>query len=106
MAALETNVMVVIVNWERPNDTLECIRSVNRSNTPEIPIIVIDNGSKDDSVERISNACPNVTLIVLPRNLGFAGGYNAGIERALKTNATAILLLNNDTTLNLRRLKP
>ncbi|MGB5845944.1 MAG: glycosyltransferase, partial [Anaerolineales bacterium] len=93
-------VEVVIVNWERPEDTIQCIRSVLQSKYPNFQILVVDNGSSDDSIEKISQACDQITLIALPENIGFAGGYNAGIEKALESGAPFIFLLNNDTVIN------
>jgi len=61
---------------------------------------VVDNGSGDDSVEQISSAYPEITLLSLHENLGFAGGYNAGIKQALEQGAEYIFLLNNDTTID------
>jgi len=92
-------IVCVIVNWERPADTIECIHSVLNSNVPELQVLVVDNGSRDDSKEQISRLFPQVTLVSLPQNLGFAGGYNEGIRHALKTDASHIFLLNNDTVI-------
>ena len=94
-----SSVYVVIVNWERPHDTIECVRSVQASDVAQLEILVVDNGSTDDSMQQISQACPGVTLLALPRNLGFAGGYNAGIECALASGAEFVFILNNDTTI-------
>jgi GT2 family glycosyltransferase len=58
---------------------------------------VVDNGSQDNSVNEINQACPQVVMVRLPKNLGFTGGYNAGIEWSLNIGAQNILLLNNDT---------
>jgi len=60
-------------------------------------VIVVDNGSRNDSVERIRAAFPQIPLIETGRNLGFAGGMNAGIRRALEQKVDFIWLLNNDT---------
>jgi hypothetical protein len=92
-------VVVVIVNWERSADTIECIDSVLNSNVPEMQVLVVDNGSKNGSSEQISHLFPQVTLVSLPQNLGFAGGYNEGIKHALKSGASQIFLLNNDTVI-------
>jgi GT2 family glycosyltransferase len=89
-------VTVVIVNWERPEDTIECIQSVLASQCVSPQVLVVDNGSRDDSVQRISSIYPEIEIIQLEHNLGFAGGYNAGIERALEMQAADIFLLNND----------
>lgn len=92
-------VVVVIVNWERPQETIQCIQSVIESDFPDIQIIVIDNGSGDDSLEQIQKEFPAITLIPLPDNIGFTGGYNTGIEHALKTEANHVFLINNDTVI-------
>jgi GT2 family glycosyltransferase len=70
------------------------------SEFPDFKIVVVDNGSSDDSVEKISKAYPDMTLLSLPENLGFAGGYNYGIENAQKGDASFYFLLNNDTVLD------
>jgi len=94
---MDSSTYVVIVNWERPHDTIECVRSVLASDATQFQILVVDNGSRDDSITQISQACPGVDLLALPGNLGFAGGYNAGIEHALTSGAELVFLLNNDT---------
>jgi len=92
-------VTVVIVNWERPSDTEECIESLLRAGLDEKHIILVDNGSRDDSVQIIRNHFPDLTIIQLPNNLGFSAGYNAGIKKALERPTPFIFLLNNDVTI-------
>lgn len=92
-------VAVVIVNWQRPADTIHCVRSVMDSDYADIHIIVVDNGSDDGSVDKIKAACPGISLVSLPDNLGFTGGYNAGIEHAQKKDASFVFLINNDTVI-------
>lgn len=91
---------VVIVNWNRPVDTIECIQSLLECSVPASQVLVIDNGSIDNSVIQIKNACPGIEIRRLLENKGFAGGYNFGIDTALKSGATKIFVLNNDTILN------
>jgi GT2 family glycosyltransferase len=86
---------VVILNWNGKNDTLACLASLQ--NGEALEIIVVDNGSQDDSVAEISKQFPGVTLLKTGKNLGYAGGNNVGIEHALKQGADLVLLLNNDT---------
>jgi GT2 family glycosyltransferase len=64
-----------------------------------ISVVVVDNGSKDDSVEQMTRLYPDTELIRLPDNLGFTGGYNAGIKRFLASEADYLFLLNNDTVI-------
>jgi GT2 family glycosyltransferase len=100
MSDAPAQVWVVIVNWERPDDTIECIRSVLQSQTDGLKMLVVDNGSSDNSVARISDAYPHIDILSLPENLGFSNGYNAGIEYVLNTQASHCFLLNNDTTID------
>ena len=58
---------------------------------------MVDNGSEDDSVERIRNGFPEVRVIETQKNLGFSTGCNVGIRAALEVGADFIWLLNNDT---------
>ncbi len=90
-------VSIIILNWNGKRDTLECLDSVRRIDYPHFDIIVVDNGSTDDSVSAIRKAFPDVVLLETGKNLGFAGGNNAGIRYALKQGADYLFLLNNDT---------
>ena len=74
-----------------------CLASLMAQNYPSLRVIVVDNGSTDDSVARIRATFPVVLVLESGKNLGFAGGCNAGIERALKDGTDFVWLLNNDT---------
>ncbi|HEY5234781.1 MAG TPA: glycosyltransferase family 2 protein [Rhabdochlamydiaceae bacterium] len=88
---------VVILNWNGKNDTLACLTSLQNVEASAFDVIVVDNGSTDDSVLEIAKRFPQVTLLETGKNLGYAGGNNVGIEHALKQGADLVLLLNNDT---------
>lgn len=89
-------VYAVVLNWNQPQHTIECVRSL-LGQQPRAPrLLVVDNGSTDNSVEVIRHAFPEVELIAGERNLGFAGGVNVGIRRALAEGAQYVLLVNND----------
>ncbi len=92
-------VAVILVNWNGKADTLECLASLSAIEYSNVQIIVVDNGSHDDSATCIRNAFPAVELIETKANLGFTGGNNVGIKCALKSDANFIFLLNNDTTI-------
>jgi len=91
------NIAVVILSWNGRDDTLACLRSLPRDSQPGLRRIVVDNGSSDGTVQALREQHPDVMVIETGRNLGFAGGNNAGIERALADGADAVLVLNNDT---------
>lgn len=93
-------VYVILLNWNGWRDTLECLRSLNELEYPDHRLLVVDNGSDDDSVPRIRTAYPNIELVETGENLGFAGGNNVGIRWALGKGADYVWLLNNDTTVD------
>ena len=90
-------ISILILNWNGKKDTLACLDSIKKLSYPSLEVIVIDNGSSDDSVETIQNQFPECTLISTGSNLGFAEGNNVGIRLALERGADYVLLLNNDT---------
>ena len=89
-------VAVVVLSWNGRDDTLACLASLAGVTGAELDPIVIDNGSRDGSAEAVAEAFPGVELVRSERNLGFAGGCNLGIARALERGADYVLLLNND----------
>lgn len=95
----EPSVWAVTVNWNRAGDTLACIDSLVRQEGVTAHILVVDNASSDDSVERIRAAYPQVELIRSETNRMFGGGNNLGIRRALQAGADYVFLINNDATL-------
>src|ERR1700733_10890334 len=96
---------VVILNWNGKNDTLACLASLQNVETSLFDVIVVDNGSTDDSVLEIAKRFPQATLLETGKNLGYAGGNNVGIEHALKQGADLVLLLNNDTIVDQHFIK-
>jgi GT2 family glycosyltransferase len=93
-------VAAIVLSRNNFQDTDECLRSLVAQAYPNLRAIIVDNGSDDDSLERLSKAWhTQADIIRLPDNLGVPGGYNAGIRAALEGNAEYILLLNNDVIL-------
>ena len=88
-------VYVVILNWNGRRDLETCLDSL-LPQTEAKNIVVVDNASSDGSVKLIKNKYPDVMLLQNKKNLGFAGGVNAGIRYALQDNADAVALINND----------
>lgn len=90
-------VSVVVLNWNGKRDTTECLESLQRVNYHNLEIIVVDNGSTDESVAEIHERFPDVVILETGANLGYSGGNNYGIKWALGHGADYLLLLNNDT---------
>lgn len=101
----QPKIVIVILNWNRPADTLECLESIKKIDYPHYEIVIVDNGSADDSVVQIKQHYPTICIIENGENLGYAEGNNRGMIEALKRNADYILLLNNDTVVHPDLLK-
>jgi GT2 family glycosyltransferase len=96
-------IVVVILNWNGAADTVACLESLSKQTSSNVHLVVVDNGSEDDSIARIKGWASNhhaaVEVIENGANLGFAAGSNVGIRHALDSGAESVLLLNNDTVL-------
>jgi GT2 family glycosyltransferase len=93
----EAPVGCVILNWNGWPDTVRCLDALRSFDYSQLFVEVVDNGSTDDSVARIQAAHPAVRLLQTGKNLGFAGGNNAGIREVLLQGVKYVWLLNNDT---------
>jgi GT2 family glycosyltransferase len=91
------DVHVVLLNWNSAQDTNECLASLMTQEGVSLECIVVDNCSRDDSVQQIRARFPRVHIIENDRNLGFPAGNNAGIRYALDHGAMTVFVLNNDT---------
>lgn len=98
-------VYIVVLNFRGADDTIACLRSLDRLTYRDFKVIVVDNASGDDSVPRIAAmqhelSCA-VELLPSPVNGGFAAGNNIGLRAALARGDGAYCwLLNNDTTVD------
>lgn len=88
---------VIIVNWNSFDVTFNCLQSLKDVDYPLLDVIIVDNGSTDNSGSKLSRAYPDFTFLYNDENLGFTGGNNTGIEYAIKEHLDLIMLLNNDT---------
>lgn len=92
-------VSIIILNYNGVEDTLHCLKSLQRVDYPNFEVLVFDNGSKGNDVKSLREyEMINYRFFDNKENLGFAGGCNKGIEIALRENKSEyIYLLNNDT---------
>lgn len=91
---MNNKIGIVILNYNGWNVTSDCLDSLKKASAPDT--IVIDNSSVDNSVIQIRKMYPEVQIITLEKNYGFAGGYNRGISRILD-KYDYLFILNNDT---------
>ena len=94
------NILIVVLNFNGLEDTLDCLSSLRAQTWQKIAVQVIDNGSRADDLGRIAARFPEVEVIALPENLGWAGANNVGIRYALDRGVDYVCLLNNDTILD------
>jgi hypothetical protein len=91
-------VYAIVINWNRCEDTLACLASLEASSYAPLTILVVDNGSTDGSPQRIRAEFPKIELLALPENTGYAGGNNAAFRHLADAGADYFFLLNNDAT--------
>ena len=82
---------VVIVNWRRPELTIRAARSITGQLGGGDTLVVVDNASGDDSIERMTRA--GLTVVQSSRNLGFGAGVNLGARGMCED---VLVLINND----------
>jgi len=85
---------VIVVSWNGKRFLEPCFTALRRQTFRDFEAILVDNGSTDGSVDYVGALFPEVHVIALSDNRGFAGGNIAGYEQA---RGELIVLLNNDT---------
>jgi len=124
--AMLPKVAIIILNWNGWRDTIECLESIlKEENYPNYEILVVDNGSQDNSVSQIEqwardkglpiciqqqqqlSEAKNCKLLILPlpENIGYPSGNNIGLKLALYRGAQFMIILNNDTVIEPNFLK-
>lgn len=93
---------LVTVNYNGSADTLSLLSSLSRQSDTSFDVIVVDNDSSDADREALGAGAASsqlaVDVVYTGRNLGFSGGNNVGIRKALAQGAEWVVLINNDTT--------
>jgi len=87
-------ISVVIPNWNGKKFLAGCLDSLKGQTYQPIEIVIVDNGSKDGSVQFLQENYPEVKLVTFPVNTGFSPAVNAGIKAS---TGEMVALLNNDT---------
>jgi GT2 family glycosyltransferase len=96
-------VSVILLNMNQPELTVACVNSLQQCTYPNLEIILVDQASKDNSLEIFDNQIKDITLIASKTNLGFTGGNNLGMREA---TGDYFFLLNNDTEVEPGFLEP
>jgi len=94
------NISIVTVNFNGSEHTLKLLGSLKNQIDKEFDFIIVDNNSESQDLQNLKNQDSEgikITFLENNKNLGFSGGNNVGIKRALGLGSEWILLLNNDT---------
>lgn len=93
----EPLVYILLLNYNRLNDTIECVNSLKRIHYSNYKIVIVDNCSTDNSFPMLEEKLDEIELHQTGENVGYTGGINFGLKIIKEKNADYILVLNNDT---------
>jgi rhamnopyranosyl-N-acetylglucosaminyl-diphospho-decaprenol beta-1,3/1,4-galactofuranosyltransferase len=93
----DARITAVVVTHDRRKLLSEALTAIRSQIRPPDAVIVVDNASSDGTADLVRERFPEVDLLELPANTGGAGGFAAGLARALELGATAIWLMDDDT---------
>lgn len=97
-------VLVSVLNWNAAENTIRTVRSVLSSTYQNFKVIVLDNNSKDDSASRILAAIPEIELLRLNCNQGYAAAHKKSVAKAITDDFELIWILNNDVIVSEKAL--
>jgi GT2 family glycosyltransferase len=103
---MQPSVAIILVNWNSYEFTNDCIISLKKATYPNYTIIVVDNGSVDESGLRLQENHPDIVTLFSPDNKGFTGGNNMGFTYAIEHGYDYAMMLNNDTFVEANFIEP
>lgn len=94
-------ILISVLNWNCTEETTACVRSLaalRNEDNHMLDIVVIDNGSRAEEWARLQDSLQgaSLTLVRNENNLGFAGGHNIALQRAIDSGADYAWLVNSD----------
>ena len=97
MSAITTRFTAIIVNYNGGELLLDCVRSIQNAGLVPQQIVVVDNGSKDQSIEWLQREISGCRLVLMGCNAGFAKAVNQGLRQ---TTSDYAVLINNDARID------
>lgn len=91
-----SRMLCIVLSFNGVADTVHCLDSIYSQDAPRFDVLVVDNGSQPGVVDQLCTRFPDVEILALTENLGWAGGNNVGIKLGLERGYEWICLLNND----------
>lgn len=100
-------VAIIILHYGNWADTQACLGSLKKlkKNGLEVQVIVVNNSPRRKIKDKVKQTYPSALYLKTSHNLGFAGGNNLGIKRALRAGVDYVVLLNNDTVVGPTAIK-
>lgn len=102
----DPSVTIIVLNWNGKDLTLECLDSLYKVNYSNYNILVVDNKSSDGSVESFHKQYPNISVLELDKNYGYAEGNNRGFKFLNNDKPDYVIFLNNDTIVDKDFINP
>lgn len=93
------SLVAVVLNWCAEEDTARAVTSLVEQGEPGVTVLIVDNASPDGSGAQLAARFPTLPYLQTGGNLGYAGGNQRAISWALEQGADAILLMNDDASL-------
>lgn len=88
---------IITINFNGSESTINLLRSLKGQIDKDFEIIVVDNASEESDFNKLKEGAGGVFILRNDKNLGFSGGNNVGIRKAIENRSNWVLLLNNDT---------
>ncbi len=98
--AHQERVVAVVVTWNRKTLLAESLRAIKAQATPPAEVVVVDNASDDGTDQLLSEEFADVTVVTTSTNIGGAGGFAVGLDRALSADCDLVWLMDDDTVPN------
>jgi len=98
-------IYVLILNYNSPYDSIELFKQIQNQVYKNFDVFIMDNNSTDNSKKLLKNSIPKANLILNEVNLGYAGGNNIGIKKAIENGADFVWILNPDIRIEEDTLK-
>jgi len=91
---------IVVIHYGNPDDTLACVNSLLQLDYKHFNILVVNNGTPKESLQRVTEKSSMISVLDFPENLGFAAAANIGLNHAVKAGSLFAWLVNNDIVVN------
>ena len=94
---INPSVNILILNWNGKDILYDCVKSIFNSNYRNYKITIIDNGSTDNSIDKVKHTFKNLNFIYINKNIGYSKAYNYAFNTLKNNTDDYYFLLNNDT---------